>query len=131
MIKLPEKKKIQWWVKLGLQEDLGEGDITSDNLSMKGHTKEASLNICSSTKLLPTLMPLTFKKVYDIAPPIRMKSALLRKYLITPSLDETFAPPNTTDNFLLDSRLKFDKYFKTISTIKFNKEVKKKCSSSL
>ena len=41
MIKPPAKEKIEWLVNLGLQEDLGEGDITSNSIILEDNIQEA------------------------------------------------------------------------------------------
>ena len=50
-------------------------------------------NIESSTRDDPTSWPEAFKKVLVIPPPTMMKSVLSFRLLISPSLDETLAPP--------------------------------------
>ena len=60
----------------------------------------AKSSLSSSTNEVPTFFPSAFKKVNIIAPPIRILSALVNKFSITPILSETFAPPKIAINGL-------------------------------
>ena len=53
----------------------------------------AKSNLSSSTNEVPMFFPSAFKKVNIIAPPIKILSALVNKFSITPILSETLAPP--------------------------------------
>ena len=60
----------------------------------------AKSNLSSSTNEAPIFFPSAFKKVNIIAPPIKILSALVNKFSITPILSETFAPPKMAINGL-------------------------------
>ena len=60
-------------------------------------------SIISSTLELPTGIPFTLRKVYAIAPPIRIASTFSIRLSMTLILSETFAPPIMATKGLLGS----------------------------